>query len=754
MASKAKKRPAKKRPPSAGLVAALGKHFGDQRRDVLGVGLLFLSIMSALGLYADLGGIAGRGLEWLFRAVAGSMALALPALFAATGFQVLRRRETDEPGRIFIGGALTIVAAGAMRHLVSASDGRGLKLEEMPSLGGALGAGLAWPLEKLLSAWGAGIFIGSMLLLGVLITTKTPLSRVVSGLAALGAVVWAWSRLGVRGLMTSVRRQKGRTETAPRRRAPRRRAEPAAAGPVDLETVEEALEEAGAKDDAEEAPEERPKFFGPGGYKTPPLDLLGTTPEAEVSKKMIEDTIAALERTLHQFLVDARVTGYTPGPTVTRYEIELGPAVKVNRVVGLQNEIKYALASGELRILAPIPGRSAIGIEVPNRDRHAVTLGDVLRSPAGKSLSHPLGAGLGKDISGSPVVVNLADMPHLLIAGATGAGKSTCINAMLVSILARSRPDQVRLLLIDPKIVELNSYNGVPHLLTPVVTSPRKAAEALGWVCREMDARYEVLATVGMRNADMYNDAVRAGQLPSFADGTPRSPYPYYLIVIDELADLMMVAPRDVEDYICRIAQKARAVGIHLVVATQRPSVDVVTGVIKANIPSRLAFATASMQDSRVILDEGGAERLIGKGDLLYKHASSSRPVRIQGALVSEKEIESLVGWSRRQRDVSYVEGVVSEASHGPSVYGSGDEDDDETLMNQALELVVRSQLGSTSMLQRKLKVGFARAGRLMDLLEERGVVGPSLGSKPRDVLMTVEELESVGETTQEGAGV
>ncbi|HEX2053921.1 MAG TPA: DNA translocase FtsK, partial [Actinomycetota bacterium] len=418
--------------------------------------------------------------------------------------------------------------------------------------------------------------------------------------------------------------------------------------------------------------------------------------------------------------------------------------VKVNRVVSLEKEIRYALAAGDLRILAPIPGRSAIGIEVPNKDRVAVTLGDVMRSPQARTSEHPLTVGLGKDIAGVSMVVNLADMPHLLIAGATGAGKSTCINAVLCSLLLRTRPDQVRMLLIDPKMVELSNYNGVPHLLTPVVTNPKKAAEALNWVAKEMDARYEVLAAVGYRHSDMYNEAVRAGALPPFEDGTPRTTFPYYLVVVDELADLMMVAPREVEDYICRIAQKARAVGIHLIVATQRPSVDVVTGVIKANIPSRMAFATASMQDSRVILDEGGAERLIGKGDMLYKHASAPRAIRLQGAYISEKETAALVGWCRRQRNVNYVEGIISSGSEtkGSGLRGAAEDDEEENLIQMATELVVRSQLGSTSMLQRKLKVGFARAGRIMDMLEERGVVGPSQGSKPRDVLMTLDELQ------------
>jgi S-DNA-T family DNA segregation ATPase FtsK/SpoIIIE len=483
-------------------------------------------------------------------------------------------------------------------------------------------------------------------------------------------------------------------------------------------------------------------FAAPGGgYKLPPLELLSQSTPGSVSEVATQATIDVLRTTLKQFNVDAAVTGYTPGPTVTRYEIELGEGVKVNRVVSLQNEIRYALASGELRILAPIPGRSAIGIEVPNRDRQLVTLGDVLRAPEVTKMANPTIVGLGKDISGTAVGVSLAEMPHVLIAGATGSGKSSCINAMIVSILARARPDQVRLLLIDPKRVELSHYNGVPHLLTPVVTSPKKAAEALGWVVKEMEARYEVLAMAGMRNSDMYNEAVRSGALaPEFEDGTPRSPYPYYVVVVDELADLMMVAPRDVEECICRIAQMARAVGIHLVVATQRPSVDVVTGVIKANIPSRMAFATASYADSRVILDEGGADRLIGHGDLLYKHASAPRPRRIQCAWVAEREVEAVIGWCRRQRpNVDYVEGIVSET---PQRAEGSESDEDEELLRQAMELVVRSQLGSTSMLQRKLKVGFSRAGRLMDLLEQRGVVGMSQGSKPRDVLMTYEEWQ------------
>jgi S-DNA-T family DNA segregation ATPase FtsK/SpoIIIE len=700
----------------------VARHLAPQAADAIGIGLVVLAIITALGIWLDAAGPVGRFLNVAVRGTFGVSGYVFPVVSLWWGLVLVRGTAEEDRGRMFIGLIFALMGGLGVWSLLSGNPAPLDGFRQLARGGGLIGSVTAWPLSELLSSYGAAAVCVGLFVLGVLVFTATPLSA-----------VWEFLR-------RPLEEEEDEEEPAPGRgrRSGTASEEQPTLEPVFPEPLETEEEEEESEPEVAE-PVSAPRGRSRGGYRLPSLDLLRRAPASTAAGRDETQVMEALETTLRNFGVDARVVGYTRGPTVTLYEVEVGEGTKVKKVLSLGDDIAYALATPDVRIIAPIPGRSAIGVEVPNKQRDFVMLGDVLSSKEARGDKHPLAVGLGKDVHGRAVLVNLTRMPHLLIAGATGAGKSSLINAFVSSVLMRATPDDVRMMLVDPKRVELSHFADLPHLLAPVVVHPKRAAEALGWVVREMETRYESLAMVGMRDIESYNASLARGSLriPPGREGDFER-LPFILVVIDELADLMMVAPRDVEDAICRIAQMARAVGIHLVVATQRPSVDVVTGLIKANIASRIAFMTASAADSRVILDVGGAEKLIGHGDMLFLPSSASRPHRLQGAWVTESEIEEVSDWVRQQREPDYVQGV--EGLGKPPTDDETDLEGDDPLLQQAGELVIRSQLGSTSMLQRKLKVGFARAGRIMDLLEERGIVGPSLGSKPRDVLMTWDE--------------
>jgi S-DNA-T family DNA segregation ATPase FtsK/SpoIIIE len=750
-----------------------------------------------MGTYADAAGPVGRGLATAAGVAVGWGRVLAPVLLVLAGVLLVRgRREPREElhvdlgaddvlpdqqrepiptARLVVGGVLLALAVVGLLHLAGGRPDASASAHDLGHAGGLLGLAVGGPLASGVAPWGAALVLGLVALAGLLVLTRTSVrhaaATTASGVRPAGTAVGGALKRAGRHLF-SLRADRAAADDTHEVLGIDVPLDEADGEPVEDEDelVHVYDQEADAAvDDAPRRPATPPTgaVAGPATqmdlglrgsgrsspWKLPPANLLHRSGSQAVDKAAVESAGRVLESALLQHGVETRLVGMVVGPSVTRYELELGPGVKVARVTSLHKDIAYAMASPDVRILAPIPGRQAIGVEVPNADRQIVALGDILASPEAKRATHPLEVAVGRDINGKAVLMNLATMPHLLIAGATGAGKSSCLNSLITSVLMRSTPDQVRMILVDPKRVEMGQYDRLPHLLTQVVTNPKKAANALAWAVREMERRYDLLAEVGYRDITGYNAAYDRGDLPDEVSPTgearefPR--LPFILIVIDELADLMMVAARDVEDSICRIAQMARAVGIHLVIATQRPSVNVITGVIKANVPARLAFAVSSATDSRVILDQTGAERLIGKGDMLLLGPASSAPSRIQGSWVSEEEVRKVAAaWKRQAPDVSFdaaVQGTDdSPGAGGGSSGGAGDDDDD--LLQQAMELVVRSQLGSTSMLQRKLKVGFARAGRLMDLLEQRGVVGESEGSKARAVLMTVEELENAQE--------
>ncbi|MFZ5597813.1 MAG: DNA translocase FtsK 4TM domain-containing protein [Bacillota bacterium] len=721
------------------------------RREITGIFLLAASLLVLICLFRPSAGLVACYIEKTFRVLVGDGRYLLPVLFAFGGIKLIIGSRPGSKNSAWGGAVLFLVSVTTIHifHNLPA----GMSGGAAGSGGGLLGAAIYFVFYKSFGLAGMIIIVAAFLLAGILLCADVSLLSVVAFITGIPGHIRRLMASLENFLFETVPENEdiqvivdgvgGNADTIPFDQGGVKKDtgmdEGAASGdtgsggpaPVLVRAGEFGLERLPVIEGRPDAESAAPRFQGE--FKLPSLSLLSRPPRVRnlQGNKDISQNIKKLEETLESFGVRARVIKVSRGPAITRYEIQPPPGIKVSRIVGLADDIALSMASPDVRIEAPIPGKAAVGIEVPNVEITTVHLRELLETGEFREAASRLVVVLGKDIAGNPIMADLTRMPHLLIAGATGSGKSVCLNTMISGILFKAVPEQVKFLIIDPKMVELATYNGIPHLISPVVTDPKKAATALRWTVKEMECRYELFAAAGVRDITRYNDG-RTKKDPSWG------PLPYIVVIIDELADLMMVAPADVEDSICRLAQMARAAGIHLVIATQRPSVDVITGLIKANIPSRVSFAVSSQVDSRTILDMGGAEKLLGKGDMLFFPVGAPKPIRVQGAYLSDREVEALVSFWKKQAQPVYDESIVGEM---PKVDDQNNTEDE--MLARAVEIFIETGHASISLLQRRLRIGYSRAARLIDIMEKRNIVGSYEGSKPRAVLMTLEQYES-----------